>query len=204
MRIAIISDIHGNYAGLQAVLADIERQQCDRVLCLGDLVDSGAQGIEVVRLFQQKAISVVQGNHDEYPDTELPDDIKQYLSSLPEAIVEGQTVYTHTSPRRKKTKIVDAVEAWNVFEEAAARRIFVGDMHVPLIFGHQCVDKVSATSYPIPYDEEFQFAPDDRYIVCVGAVGYSRDAYHWLRYVIYDNERDTVTFKAPDGPILRF
>ena len=181
MRTAIISDIHGNYAGLQAVLADIKQQQCDHILCLGDLVDGGEQSIEVVQLVRQWAIPVVQGNHDEYPDAPLPSDVRDYLSDLPEAIVDGQTVYTHTSPRRKKTKIVDVIEAWNVFEEVTYKRIFVGDLHVPLIFGQQCPDKVSAASYPIPYDEEFQFAPDDRYIVCVGAVGYSRDAYHWLR-----------------------
>lgn len=204
MRTAIISDIHGNYAGLQAVLADIKQQQCDHTLCLGDLVDGGEQSIEVVQLVRQRAIPVVQGNHDEYPDAPLPPDVRDYLSDLPEAIVEGQTVYTHTSPRRKKTKIVDVIEAWNVFEEVTYKRIFVGDIHVPLIFGQQCPDKVSAASYPIAYDEEFQFAPDDRYIVCVGAVGYSRDAYHWLRYAIFDSERDTVTFKAPEGPILRF
>lgn len=188
MRTALISDIHGNYDGLQAVLADIERQECDRILCLGDLVDGGAQSIEVVQLFQQRAIPVVQGNHDEYPDVALPPDVRKYLSDLPEAIVEGQTIYTHTSPRQRKTKIVDSIEAWKVFEEVPYRRIFVGDLHVPLIFGQQCPDKVSAASYPIPYDEQFQLAPDDRYIVCVGAIGYSRDAYHWLRYAIYDSE----------------
>lgn len=155
MRTAIVSDIHGNYDGLQAVLADIERQKCDRILCLGDLVDGGAQSVEVVQLFQQRAITVVQGNHDEYPDAALPPDVKNYLSDLPEAIAEGQIVYTHTSPRQRKTKIVDAIEAWNVFEEVIYKRIFAGDFHVPLIFGEQCPDKVSAVSYPIPYDEEF-------------------------------------------------
>jgi hypothetical protein len=55
-----------------------------------------------------------------------------------------------------------------------------------------------ATSYPIPYAEEFQFAPDDRYIVCAGSVGYSRDPYHWQRYAIFDSKRDTIIFKAPE------
>ena len=204
MRTAIISDIHGNYAGLLAVLADIGKQQCDRILCLGDLVDGGSQSIEVVRLFQQQSIPTVQGNHDEYPNAGLPVNTEDYLRQLPETIVEGQVIYTHTSPRERKAKIIDAVEAWNVFEETAYQRIFVGDIHIPLIFGQQCSQKVSATAYPIPYDAEFQFAADDRYIVCVGSIGYSRDAYNWLRYAIFDSERDSITFKAPDGPILAF
>jgi predicted phosphodiesterase len=204
MRTALNSDIHGNYAGLLAVLADIERQQCDRILCLGDLVDGGPQSIEVVRLFQKQAILSVRGNHDEYPNTQLPVDIEDYLSKLPEAVVSGQVICTHTSPRNRKAKIIDAVEAWNVFEEVAYTRIFVGDIHIPLIFGQQCLEKVSATVYPVPYDAELQFAADDRYIVCVGSVGYSRDAYNWLRYAIYDSERDSITFRAPEGPILIF
>ncbi len=204
MRTAIISDIHGNYAGLLAVLADIEQQQCDRILCLGDLVDGGPQNVEVVQLFQEQAVLSVQGNHDEYPNAGLPLDIEDYLRGLPEAVVEGEVIYTHTSPRARKAKIIDGVEAWNVFEEVPYTRIFVGDIHIPLIFGQQCSQKVSATSYPVPYDEEFEFASDDRYIVCVGSVGYSRDAYNWLRYAIYDSERDSVAFRAPEGPILIF
>ena len=43
-RTASISDIHGNYDGLLAVLADIARLQCDRILCQGDLVDGGPHG----------------------------------------------------------------------------------------------------------------------------------------------------------------
>ena len=204
MRTALISDIHGNYAGLLAVLADIEQQHCDRILCLGDLVDGGPQSIEVVQLIQQQGIATVQGNHDQYPSAGLPWDVEDYLQKLPEAIVEGSVIYTHTSPRRKKAKIVDEFEAWNVFEEVAYRRIFVGDIHIPLIFGQQCSQTASAASYPIPYEVEMPLASDDRYIVCVGSIGYSRDGYPWLRYAIYDSERDTLTFMAPEGPILIF
>jgi 3',5'-cyclic AMP phosphodiesterase CpdA len=42
MRIAIISDIHGNLPALDAVLADVAQQQPDRLYCLGDLVGYGA------------------------------------------------------------------------------------------------------------------------------------------------------------------
>ena len=83
MRTALISDIHGNYTGLLAVLADIEDQKCDRILCLGDLVDGGPQSVEVVRLFQEQDILTVQGNHDEYPNAGLPMDIEDYLRQLP-------------------------------------------------------------------------------------------------------------------------
>ncbi len=41
MRVALISDIHGNLHGLEAVLADIARLGADRVVCLRDIVDLG-------------------------------------------------------------------------------------------------------------------------------------------------------------------
>ena len=117
MRTALISDIHGNFAGLQAVLADINQNHCDRILCLGDLVDGGLQSAEVVKYFQDSLILSVQGNHDEYPGAGLVVEGECFLKQLPEAIVESNTIYTHTSPRQRKAKIINKIEAWNVFEE---------------------------------------------------------------------------------------
>lgn len=207
MRTALFSDIHGNYEGLLAVLSDIARQDCDRVLCLGDLVDGGSRSVEVVRALRDQGIATVRGNHDETGvwDDRLPEDVRDYLKALPEEIIEGDAIYTHTSPRiKRKQKIRDEIEAWNVFEETDWRRIFVGDLHTPMILGRRCDRPVSAALYPIVYDQEFPFDPSDRYIVCVGAVGYSRDEYRRLRYAVYDGDRDTLQFKAPEGPLLVF
>ncbi|MDB4894511.1 MAG: metallophosphoesterase, partial [Firmicutes bacterium] len=43
MRIGIISDIHGNYAALEAVLRDLDRAKPDRVINLGDQIFKGPQ-----------------------------------------------------------------------------------------------------------------------------------------------------------------
>jgi hypothetical protein len=61
-----------------------------------------------------------------------------FLHALPEEISEDGLLFTHTSPREKKLKIKDEIEAWNCFEESDWRRIFVGDVHVPMIFGQRC------------------------------------------------------------------
>ncbi len=206
MRTALISDIHGNFDGLQAVLQDIATQKCDRIMCLGDLVDGGLQSVEVVRAIRDLGIATVQGNHDESAvfDSTLPEDVRDYLRNLPEEIVEGNVIYTHSSPRTKKYKIRDVIEAWNVFEETDWRLTFVGDVHIPMIIGRRSEQKFSATQYPIVYDTEFSLDCTDHYIICVGAVGYSRDGYHRLRYVIYDSDKNTLIFKAPEGRILVF
>lgn len=206
MRTALISDIHGNLDGLRAVFADIAGQSCDRIVCLGDLVDGGGQSVEVVRELRDRYVLTVRGNHDEsgaWDDT-LPRDVRAYLRSLPEEVTEGSVIYTHTSPRKKKRKVNDEIEAWNVFEETLWRRVFVGDVHIPLILGQRCEHKVAVTTHPIVYDEELALDASDRYIICVGAVGYSRDGWQRLRYAIYDDARDSLLFRAPDGPILTF
>jgi putative phosphoesterase len=65
MRIAIISDVHGNIHALDAVLADVEAQHPDRVYCLGDLVGYGAFPNEVVGRIRERGIPTIIGNYDD-------------------------------------------------------------------------------------------------------------------------------------------
>ncbi len=71
MRIAVLSDIHGNLPALQAVFADIEGKQVDRIFCLGDLVGYGPWPNEVIDLLRQRDITCIQGNYDESVGEEL-------------------------------------------------------------------------------------------------------------------------------------
>lgn len=64
MRIAIISDIHGNGVALDAVLADLQQQSVDRTVCLGDAIQGGPQPAEVVRQLRDLACPIVIGNAD--------------------------------------------------------------------------------------------------------------------------------------------
>ena len=64
MRVALISDIHGNRVALDAVLADIEHQQVDELICLGDVATLGPQPLEVMdRLLELDAYFIL-GNHE--------------------------------------------------------------------------------------------------------------------------------------------
>jgi len=64
MRIAFISDIHGNFTAFQAVLADIKSQPVDQIVCLGDTVTLGPQPIEVLNALRELKCLYVKGNHD--------------------------------------------------------------------------------------------------------------------------------------------
>lgn len=65
MRIGFISDIHGNFTALEAVLADIKNQNIDRLICLGDTVSLGPQPKEVLEALQNWNAVTVMGNHDQ-------------------------------------------------------------------------------------------------------------------------------------------
>jgi predicted phosphodiesterase len=64
MRIAIISDIHGNCIALDAVLADLDSASFDEMVCLGDAIQGGPQPAEVVARLRELACPVVMGNAD--------------------------------------------------------------------------------------------------------------------------------------------
>jgi predicted phosphodiesterase len=65
MRIAVVSDIHGNRTALEAVLADLRAATPDVVLHGGDLADSGSSPTEVVDCIRDLGWSGVLGNTDE-------------------------------------------------------------------------------------------------------------------------------------------
>src|SRR5438034_6589405 len=64
MRLAVISDIHGECFALEQVLKDIRRQGIEQVVCLGDAVQGGAQPAETVARLRELACPVVVGNAD--------------------------------------------------------------------------------------------------------------------------------------------
>ena len=47
-RLAIITDIHGNIEGLNAILKDIENKNIDEIICLGDKNDVGPNSKECI------------------------------------------------------------------------------------------------------------------------------------------------------------
>ena len=66
MKTAFISDIHGNYEALKAVLADIDRLGIENVVCAGDIVGYYCQVNECCDELRSRGIPSVMGNHDWY------------------------------------------------------------------------------------------------------------------------------------------
>ncbi len=164
MRYAILSDIHGNYEALQAVMDDIDETcvadgvKLDALWCLGDIVGYGPDPSACVRTVRQAAELCVAGNHDwgasglaelkEFSDMardsliwtreQLLADELEYLRSLPDRTtvpMPEDSTLVHGSP---------VVPIWEYLltPEAAAlsfisfptRYCVVGHTHLPVIF----------------------------------------------------------------------
>ena len=63
MLVALIADIHGNLTALDAVLAELEQEGADQVVCLGD-VATGQQPVETLERLEAYGCPVIMGNWD--------------------------------------------------------------------------------------------------------------------------------------------
>ena len=82
MRLALLSDQHGNDVAFQAALEDVERLGVDEVVCLGDVVQGGTQPAETLDRLATLGCETVLGNADAFL-LEIPDD-------SPEPVTERQ------------------------------------------------------------------------------------------------------------------
>lgn len=105
MRIAIISDIHGNHVALDAVLADLAGQPIDQLLCLGDAVQGGPQPAEVVAQLRRLGCPVVLGNADAW-------------------LLTGEETGAE-SISSARLQMMQAVRAWSLAQLSEADRAFI-------------------------------------------------------------------------------
>src|SRR5258708_13429816 len=66
MRIAILADIHANVSALEAVIADLELTQPDRVIVAGDFQNRGPFPREVTYRLFALGWTLLRGNHEDY------------------------------------------------------------------------------------------------------------------------------------------
>lgn len=82
MKIAIISDIHGNLEALKTTLKDIKSKNVDKIFCLGDIIGKGVHAKECLEIVKDSCEIILQGNCDDFfskshPDFELMSQIEQ-------------------------------------------------------------------------------------------------------------------------------
>lgn len=107
MRLAILSDIHGNAFALDRVLADLETNPADAMVCLGDAIQGGCQPRETVLRLRSLAIPIVMGNAD------------AWLLSGSDEIGPNEKI----SPERFRK--MQAVREWTLAQLSADDRAFI-------------------------------------------------------------------------------
>lgn len=76
MRLAVISDIHGNVAALEAALDDIARRGITNIICLGDCASGMCWPGETTRLLMETNIPTIRGNHDRWLTDRVAEGLK--------------------------------------------------------------------------------------------------------------------------------
>jgi len=100
MRVAVVSDIHGNLTAFEEVLADIRRCSPDLVLHGGDLADGGSSPVEVVDRIQSLGWPGVMGNTDEM--LAQPDSLEEFASQSSAPPVLWDTIRQIASATRSR------------------------------------------------------------------------------------------------------
>jgi putative phosphoesterase len=99
-RIAVLSDVHGSLAALEAVAADIDRQAPDLVLHVGDLVVNGPMPAEVVDFVRDRGWRGVLGNTDEILWT--PAELQRQVARAPKLHDLLHVLFDETGPATRE------------------------------------------------------------------------------------------------------
>jgi predicted phosphodiesterase len=220
MRVAVISDIHGNLHALSAVLDEVERESPDAIWCLGDLVGYGPRPSECCDAVQGTASLCLAGNHDLgvlgrlelddfSPDAAaaalwtrdvLTENAQAYLGPLePKASEQGVDLF-HASPRDPIWEYVLTGEAaLAALELASARLVLVGHSHVPLAIALRGGKLAGGLA---PGDSEADLRKG-RWLLNPGSVGQPRDGDPRAAWLLLDLRARRGFFRRVEYPVAR-
>jgi predicted phosphodiesterase len=181
VRVALISDIHGNLVSLEAALADIDRQQVDRIVCLGDVAGLGPSPRAVLARLRDLGCDCIMGNHDSdllNPDRDvepipwttevtvwcaeqLSEGDFSYLRSFRswvEVALDAQATLLcyHGSPRSNTDRILSMTSPEELDEMLAGHRATVmagGHNHVQMVRRHRGMVIVDVGSVGLPFEQ---------------------------------------------------
>ena len=137
MRVAALYDVHGTRIALEAVLAELEREQPDAVIFGGDLF-LGPQPAETADLVRTVEATFVRGNCDREPDdwtrSKLDDEMIAWSQSWPLTVELDGVLYCHASPKDDMRPILTDASPSERFDEALegvdARLVVAGHTHM--------------------------------------------------------------------------
>jgi hypothetical protein len=147
MRLGLIADIHEALPQIEAALSILKERAVDRVVVLGDIVETGSQLTAVTKLLAEHDAVGVWGNHDfglAYQPEEAirgrySEEVMRYMTGLAPRLEIGDCLFTHVEPWLDPTDFfqlwryegepVTVDEAAKSFDCTAHRFLFVGHFH---------------------------------------------------------------------------
>ena len=144
MRLAVVTDVHGDIHALDDALAVIDRMGCEIIVCAGDVIDFGLFPDETIARLAERQIPTIRGNHERwaiegrYGGADITPASKRWLRGLPRdwrATLEGVRVAMHhASPKGDMDGIIPgeikAHEARHHLRAADADVLIVGHTHL--------------------------------------------------------------------------
>ena len=193
MRVAIVSDIHGNRQAFEAVLDAIEASECQEMWCLGDLVGYGAEPDACVELARRYAAVCLAGNHDlgvrgalpleefsrgaalaaRWTQNVIVPETRQYLDKLEPSYLDEHVGMFHASPRDPVWEyVLSPLQAELCLDVQSHRVCLIGHSHVALSFSR--ANGESASGQTRGPEEELNLT-DGEWLINPGSVGQPRD-----------------------------
>jgi predicted phosphodiesterase len=219
MKVAVISDIHGNRHAFESVLEAVAASDAAELWCLGDLVGYGADPDACVALAREHAAVCLAGNHDLAAIGEVPIDAftrgagiavqwtqevmrpenLEFLAGLSPQSREGPVGLYHASPRDPVWEyVLSALLAGLCLDEQPQRVGLIGHSHVALAFTRRAGELT--TGEPQREGSEVDIAQGE-WLLNPGSVGQPRDGDRRAAWLLLDLEAWTASYRRTDYDI---
>ena len=219
MRIALLSDVHGNLPAFRAVIDDVRTTGVDRVWNLGDLVGYGAEPDECVALAKETCDLCLIGNHDLvvidklkiddfsanaataalWTRDQISSETREVLSALEPKDESNEMKLYHASPRDPIWEYVLSIGLADACLDVMPGRLgAVGHSHVALWFGRNDGGRTVGEQAAAGIEVDLS---NGEWLLNPGGVGQPRDGDPRAAWVLLDLERSTAQWKRVEYPI---
>jgi diadenosine tetraphosphatase ApaH/serine/threonine PP2A family protein phosphatase len=210
VRVAVISDIHGNLQALEAVLASIDQDAPDEIWCLGDLVGYGPRPNRCCALVAERADVCLIGNHDlaalgrldleifspdaalsaEWSARQLEPKSRTFLEALEPKGVREEVGLFHASPRDPVWEyVLSPGIAYAGLAATPQDVVLVGHSHVALAF------RLSTTTLATAAEGTEVELAYDRWLLNPGSIGQPRDGDPRAAWLVLDLDAGRARFR---------
>ena len=201
MKLALISDIHGNSLALEAVLISARKHDVEKILVAGDLIGYYFWPLEVIDLLKDWECFIVKGNHEEMLYKSLSDD--QFLKMIDHKYGPGLRLAIDQLSKEQLAKLIALPHPM---------RFSLDNLDIMLC--HGAPDQIDKYIYPDVDISTLDFFTDSKLdliimghthypmhlfskgveIINPGSVGQPRNSLPGAQWVLYDTEDRSATF----------